>query len=67
VGAKQNRIVAGSHEESVLHVTCGVLRREVQGLEHVVVILDFRAFSDVVAEFAENLDDFLAGDGNRMA
>ena len=55
------------HEEGVLHVAGGVVRREVERLEHVVVVLQLGTFRDVVAEFAENVHDLLAHDGHRMA
>ena len=67
VGTEQNRIVAGSYKESVLHIAGRVLRWEVKCLENVIVILDLRPFCDIVAELAENLDDFLPDDGNRVA
>ena len=67
MGAKKDRIVAGSHKEGVLHVAGRVLRREVQCLENVVVILDFRTFCDIVAEFAEDFHNLLSRDGHRMA
>ncbi len=68
VGAEQERIqVAGGHEEGVLHLAGRVVRREVQGLEHVPVVLDLGAFRDVIAEFAEDVHDLLPDDGDGVA
>ena len=68
VRAQQQRIqVAGADEKSVLHFTRGVVGREVQGLEDVVVVFDFGAFGHVVAEFAENIHNLLPYDRDRMA
>ena len=68
VGAEQQRVgMARGHEEGVLHVARRVVRREVERLEDVVVVLELGAFRDVVAEFAEDVHDFLADDGHRMA
>ena len=59
--------MAGADEESVLHLAGRVVRREVEGLEHVPVVLDLRAFGHVIAELAEDVHDFLADDGDGMA
>ena len=68
MGAEQERIqVAGGHEEGVLHFAGRVVRREIQGLEHVPVVLDLGAFRDVIAEFAEDVHDFLPDDGDGVA
>ena len=68
MGTEQDRIVAARlHEERVLHVAGGMLRREVECAEHVPVIFDFRAFRHRIAELAEDRNDLLACDRNRMA
>ena len=65
VGAQQQRVhMAGAHEEGVLHLAGRVIGREVEGLEHVVIVLDLRAFGHVVAEFTEDVHDLLTHDGN---
>ena len=64
--AQKHRILPRSHEECVLHIPGRMFRREVEGFENVIVVLDFRTFCDIVAEFAENLDDFLPDNGYRM-
>ena len=40
--------------------------REVQGLEHMVIVLDFRTFGHIVTELAEDVHNLLPDDGNRM-
>ncbi len=67
MGPEQQRVrVPGGDEEGVLHVAGRVVRREVQRFEDMPVVLHLRAFGDIVADLAENVDDFLADDGNRM-
>ncbi len=63
VGAQQQ--VAGQ-EERVLHVARGMVRREVQGLEVVVVGLDLRALDHGEAEPGEDLDDLVLHPAQRM-
>ena len=68
VRAQQQRIhMAGAHEEGVLHLAGRVVGREVQGLEHVVVVFDFRTFGHIIAELAEDIHDLLADNGNGVA
>ena len=67
VGAQEQRVqMARAYEESVLHFARRMVGREVQGLKHVVVVLDFRTLGHVVAELAENVHNLLPDDGNRM-
>ena len=47
-------------EECVLHVACGVFGREVQGREHVPVVLDLGPLGHGVAQPREDLDDLVA-------
>ncbi len=56
--------MTGGYEEGVLHIPCGMVRREVQGFEHMIIVLDFRSFGNVIAEFSEYVYDFLAHDGH---
>ena len=79
MGAKQQGIVpygiaafisllfASRDEEGVLHFAGRMLGREVQGLENVPVILNLRSLCHVVAEFAEDVHDFLSYYGNGVA
>ena len=68
VGAEKQRVeVPCGDEESVLHVAGGVVRREVEGLEHMVVVLDFGAFRHVVSELAEDIHYLLAHYAHWMA
>ena len=61
MGAEKQRVdVPGGHEECVLHVACGVVGREVESLEHVVVVFNLGPFGHVVSELAENIDNLLA-------
>ena len=53
-------------EEGVLHVTSGVVEREVQGREHVVVVLDLGAFGNGEAEVREDLVDVAAHNRQRV-
>ena len=53
-------------EEGVLHVAGGMVEWEVQGREHVVVILDLRTFGDGKAKVRENLVDVATHDGQRV-
>jgi len=64
---KQGVGMTCGNKESVLHVAGGVVLREVQSLEHVVVVLDLGAFGHVIAELAENVHDLLADDGDGVA
>ena len=60
---EQKRVrMACRHEECVLHIPGRMVRREVQRLENVIVVLDLRTLGDVVAELAENADNLLSGD-----
>jgi hypothetical protein len=54
VSAQEDLLPAPLDEERVLHVARGVVRREVQGLEVVVVELDLRARRDLEAELGED-------------
>ena len=68
VRAEEQRIeMPRRHEEGVLHVTGGMVRREIERLEHVVVVLDLRTLGHVVTELAEDLHDLLTHDRNGMA
>ena len=62
MGTEKYRIVAVADEECILHFAGRVLRREVQSLEHMPVILNLRTFSHIVAELAEDANDLLACD-----
>ena len=58
--------MAGGYEERVLHVSCRMIRREVQCLEYMIVILDLRTFGNVISELAEYIDYLLSGYRYRM-
>ena len=51
--------VACGDEESVLHVPGGVVWREVEGFEDMIIILDFGALGDIITEFAEYVHNLL--------
>ena len=53
-------------EEGVLHVAGGMVEREVQGREHMVVVLNLGTFGDGEAEVREDLVDVAAHDGQRV-
>ena len=53
-------------EEGVLHVAGGMVEREVQGREHVVVVLNLRTFGDGEAEMREDLVDVATHDRQRV-
>ena len=53
--------------ERVLHVAGGMVRRHVEGLEAVVVVLHFGAVEDLVAHGQEDVFQVLAGRGQGMA
>src|SRR6185437_14485584 len=53
-------------EQRVLRVPRGMVRREVQRLEIVVVGFNHRAFSDRVAEVLEYADDLIHGADDRV-
>ena len=53
-------------EEGVLHVAGGMVEREVQGREHVVVVLDLWTFGDGEAEVREDLVDVATHDRQRV-
>ncbi len=56
VGAQQQRIeMPGRHKESILHITGRVVGREIECLEHVMVILNLRTLRNIVSELAELL------------
>ena len=55
------------YKECILHISCRVVRREVQCLENVVIILDFRTFCHVISELAENIHNLLSGNRYRMS
>ena len=59
--------MAGGNKECILHVTGRVIRREIESLEHMIIILDLGSFGHIVTELAENLDDLLPDDRNGMA
>lgn len=54
-------------EESILHIACGVVGREVEGREEVPVIFDFDRFGDGEADAGENLDNLIHHDGEDVA
>ena len=67
VGPQQKRIrMTGGHEEGVLHVSGRMVQREVQRLEHMVVILDLWSLGHIVAEFSEYVNDLLTDNRHRM-
>ena len=58
---------AARHVERVLHVTGGMARRHVEGLEVVVVVLHLAALVDLVAHGHEDVLQLLAHGGEGMA
>ena len=66
VGAEQYRIDSGGDEECVLHISGRMIRREVEGLEDVMVVLYLGAFCQGIALLAEDGYDLLAGNGYRV-
>ena len=63
MGTQQQRVqVAVGHKESILHIARRVVRREVQSLEHMVIILNLRALCYVIAKLAEYINNLLPGD-----
>ena len=67
MGTQKDRIVAVADEESVLHFTRRMLRREVQSLKYMPVVLNLRTLGNIISELAEDSDDFLTCDRYRMA
>ena len=67
MGAKQYRVDSGGDEEGVLHVPGRMVRREVEGLEDVMVVLYLGAFRQGIALLPEDGYDLFAGDGYRVA
>src|SRR5690606_6898039 len=57
---------AGIEIEGVVHRPRRVMPRNIQRFEVVVVVLDFRAFSNAVTDMTEELLDSLKRTGNRM-
>src|SRR3546814_4044387 len=51
---------------SIVHCPRRMMRREIQRLEVVPVVLDFRAIGQFVTHARKNLGDPLAGAGDRM-
>ena len=62
MGTEEARIVAVLDEESILHLAGRVLRREVESLEYMPVILNLRAFCHIISELAEDAYNLLMGD-----
>ena len=52
VGTEEDRVVAVADEECVLHLAGRVLRREVERLEYMPVILDLWSLGNIIAELA---------------
>ena len=59
---EQYRVITCSYEESILHISCRVLRREVQRFENVLVILVLRSLGHSIAKLFEDIDNLLSGD-----
>ncbi|MNE34631.1 hypothetical protein D3C80_1283610 [compost metagenome] len=55
------------NEESILHISCRVFRREVQCREIVPVIFNFRSFRNRITDAFKNGNDFAANNGKRMS
>ena len=51
----------------VLHIPCGMVLRDVQGREVVVVLLHLRAFGHAVSEPQKEINDLFGGGDQRMA
>src|SRR5690606_8018750 len=68
VGAQQPALAAlvGAHVEGVVHGPRRMVRREVQGLEVVPVVLDLRAFGQLVTHAGEDVGDALQGAADRV-
>ena len=66
MGTQKHRIVTLTDEESILHLTCWVFRREIESLENMPVILYLRTFCNIISEFAEYAHDFLTCYRHRM-
>ena len=62
--SSEEDVRVGVDEESVLHIPCRVLRREVERREDVPVVFDFRAFGDGEAEPGEDFDYLVLDDGD---
>ena len=58
--------MAGRYEESILHIAGGVVRGEIKGSEHMIIVINFRAFSHIIAEFSEDVYNFLPHNAHRM-
>ena len=67
VGPKKQRIgMPCRNEEGVLHVPGRMVRREIQGFEHMVIILNLRTFRHIVTEFPEYVHNLLADNRDGM-
>ena len=65
--SEQQRVrMACGHEESVLHVSRWVVQREIQSLEHMIVVLNLRALGHIIAELSEYVHDLLTDNRHRM-
>ena len=67
MGTQKYRVdVSRAYEEGVLHISRRVVRREVERLEHVIVVLDLGTLGHIIAELAENIHNLLPYNAYRM-